>query len=53
MNDLNQNGGDGYKIIIPFLKAEENSILDGSGAAGGIGYGLGLAYDVSLVPGST
>jgi glycerate kinase len=39
------------KLSSHFSKAEENSILDGSGAAGGIGYGLGLAYDVSLVPG--
>ena len=39
------------KLSSHFSKAEENSTLDGSGAAGGIGYGLGLAYDVSLVPG--
>lgn len=34
-----------------FLDAEKNSSDEGSGAAGGIGYGLGLVYDVSMVAG--
>ena len=34
-----------------FPDAEKKSTEEGSGAAGGIGYGLGLVYDVSMVAG--
>ena len=39
------------KLGESFPDAEKNSSEEGSGAAGGIGYGLGLVYDVSMVPG--
>lgn len=39
------------KLEAPFPHAKENSLFAGSGAAGGLGYGLSLGYEISLVSG--